>query len=127
MPHVRHEFTHALIGSFLVSEHIDHPTVNGVARPFFCNGSYYVSVEEAVKGFHDQVARDMAENALNVAVMCVQNSCSQEDGGVAGAFFSRERWAALMNTFTDYVHAEVSALGERDRTLEAVLTLASDE
>ena len=60
-----------------------------------------------MKMTNDQI-RQLADNAANEAVGYIQDKLGQKDKGVfAGAYFSDDRWHALVNILSDYAAAEI--------------------
>jgi hypothetical protein len=49
----------------------------------------------------------MAENALNAAILSIQDELGQTDGGVAGIYFSGDREDAALSILKSYIRTEI--------------------
>ena len=52
----------------------------------------------------------MAENALNAAILSIQDELGQTDGGVAGIYFSGIREDAALSILKSYIQTEINFL-----------------
>ena len=50
----------------------------------------------------------MAENALNTAILDIQNQLGQTDGGIAGIYFSGENEDMILSILKSYIHTEIN-------------------
>ena len=53
----------------------------------------------------------MAENALNAAILSVQDELGQTDGGVAGIYFSGNREDIILEILKSYIQIEINFFG----------------
>ena len=53
----------------------------------------------------------MAENALNAAVLSVQNELGQTDGGIAGWVWSGKAEEIMLDILKSYIRTEITFLG----------------
>jgi hypothetical protein len=49
----------------------------------------------------------LAEAALNAACVLIQDELGQEDGGVAGIYFSGDKEHLIMEILKDYISTEI--------------------
>jgi hypothetical protein len=49
----------------------------------------------------------IAENALNAAILSIQDELGQTDGGVAGIYFSGDKEHLIMEILKDYISTEI--------------------
>ena len=50
---------------------------------------------------------DIAEHAFNRAILHIQNHLGQQDGGVAGIYFSGDKEHLIMQILKDYISTEI--------------------
>jgi hypothetical protein len=50
----------------------------------------------------------MAENALNAAILSIQDELGQTDGGIAGIYFSGIREDAALSILKSYIQTEIN-------------------
>ena len=49
----------------------------------------------------------IAENALNAAILSIQDELGQTDGGVAGIYFSGDREKIVLDILKSYIRTEI--------------------
>ena len=54
----------------------------------------------------------IAENALNAAILSVQDELGQTDGGLAGIYFSAHREAVVLDILKSYIQFEINFAGQ---------------
>jgi hypothetical protein len=54
-----------------------------------------------------QQITEIADHALNHAILYIQNHLGQTDGGVAGIYFSGEKEHLIMQILKDYITTEI--------------------
>lgn len=54
----------------------------------------------------------LADEALNAACISIQDALGQDDGGVAGIFFSGEMEEKITEILREYVRFEIASLEE---------------
>lgn len=50
----------------------------------------------------------MAENALNAAILSIQVEIGQDDGGIAGIYFSGTNEDMILTILKSYIHTEIN-------------------
>lgn len=50
----------------------------------------------------------MAENALNAAILSIQDDLGQTDGGIAGIYFSGDKEAIALDILKSYIWTEIN-------------------
>ena len=50
----------------------------------------------------------IAENALNAAILSIQDELGQTDGGIAGIYFSGENEDMVLSILKSYIHTEIN-------------------
>lgn len=50
----------------------------------------------------------IAENALNAAILSIQDELGQTDGGIAGIFFSSHREEVILDILKSYIRTEIN-------------------
>ena len=54
----------------------------------------------------------IAENALNAAILSVQDELGQTDGGIAGVYFSGNREEIILDILKSYIQFEINFAGQ---------------
>jgi hypothetical protein len=49
----------------------------------------------------------IAENALNAAILSIQDELGQTDGGVAGIYFSGDKEEEILSLLKSYIQTEI--------------------
>ena len=49
----------------------------------------------------------IAENALNAAILSIQDELGQTDGGVAGIYFSGDKEEQILSLLKSYIQTEI--------------------
>jgi len=50
----------------------------------------------------------MAENALNAAILLIQEEIGQDDGGIAGIYFSGTNEDMILTMLKSYIHTDIN-------------------
>jgi hypothetical protein len=53
----------------------------------------------------------IAENALNAAILSIQDELGQTDGGIAGIYFSGHREEVALDILKSYIQTEINFAG----------------
>ena len=61
-----------------------------------------------MKTYMQQEIHAMAERALDAACLSIQDDLGQEDGTIAGIYFSGENEDVVLSIFKSYIHTEIN-------------------
>ncbi len=54
----------------------------------------------------------IAENALNAAILSIQDELGQTDGGIAGIYFSGDKEEEILSLLKSYIKTEINLGGQ---------------
>lgn len=60
-----------------------------------------------MKTYTNEEIQLIAENALNKAILHIQDHLGQTDGGVAGIYFSGDKEHLILQILKDYISTEI--------------------
>jgi hypothetical protein len=70
--------------------------------------SFYITWNSATKQIYtNDDIHIIAENALNAAILSIQDELGQQDGGVAGIYFSGDKEEQILSLFKSYIQTEI--------------------